>query len=785
MYPLFFIAKKNLKKKKGDVAVLFILIMLATLLLYVSISGLTGTNRVLDTAYENAHTADYLFITNSERESEIENVLLAQKEVEEYEKTECIFFSDGKYRKDKNVSESPLCIGAADDKRLISKLAGVSVNNIRYSDIYLPFYLKAAQNYKEGDDIFLTFDGKEYKFNVAGFVEDPIFATPLNISIYYMYISRAYMEDIMNENTSFKNSRCMQYKVRLKHGESSNDFDDKIMSVFTEEVQGINDVYNIGLNGELMKGGDALMSNISMGIILIFSALLILVALIIIRFSIHNFMELNLKNMGILQASGYTIRQLRTISVLEMGIIAFFGILAGNMLGILLSDVIGNFQGIMIGISWNQGFNLKISAFTAIITFIIITGVCGISSAVYGKVTVLDALRGGIHTHNFKKNYFPFEKSHLPYSIIMAGKNIMGEKLKNLSILCIMILLSFASCVGLNLYQNFVLATTDNLAKIVGAETGDVMLEGDDLERLGVEIENWDEIDNILYSNSINVKLINGKNHQTVLCDVWNEPAGLKNETIIRGRVPEFDNEIVLTTALADALNVDMGDVVYVESSGKKLDYVISGIDQKTGNMGLKSLMTMEGAKRLNGNISVSTLYLYTHNGVTYEEIQSKISNKFPEIRIINSEKLVAESAAGVKLGMAAICVIFVIITSFAVVMVEVLLVSSKIVKERKNYGINKALGYTTGRLICQTVINNMPIIVTGATLGAIISSFLMNPMMVLAFSFCKMEKISLDINPVWMIVAVIGIAVLAAAISFLSSLKISRIEPVKMLSEE
>lgn len=253
MYALFFIAWKNLKKKKAEAAVLFFLIMLAAVLLYVSISGLTGIDNVLDTAFENAHTADYLLITNSEKEDQIEEMFLSREEVEEYEKTECVYISDGKYRKNKKVNESQLCIGAADDKRLISKLPGVSVDDISYNDIFLPFYLKAAQNFKKGEEIFLTFGGREYGFTVAGFVEDPIFAAPLNINIYYMYISRERLEDIMDENEYFKQSRCMEYKVRLKSGEGSNDFDDKVAYVLNKEIHGINDTVNMGLNGEKMK----------------------------------------------------------------------------------------------------------------------------------------------------------------------------------------------------------------------------------------------------------------------------------------------------------------------------------------------------------------------------------------------------------------------------------------------------------------------------------------------------------------------------------------------------
>lgn len=202
------------------------------------------------------------------------------------------------------------------------------------------------------------------------------------------------------------------------------------MNIFRKKVSHSPAKVFSSINWNDMRAGGSAMSYMIMGIVLIFSVLLILVVLIIMRFSIRNFIERNLKNIGILQASGYTIKQLRVVSILEMGIIAFISCIAGIVLGVLGSSMIGDIEGMISGLSWNQNINVKVAILVVLLILLTVITAAQVSSRVYKKITVLDALRGGIHTHNFRKNFFPLEKSRLPLSIVLSGKEILGEKKK-------------------------------------------------------------------------------------------------------------------------------------------------------------------------------------------------------------------------------------------------------------------------------------------------------------------------------------------------------------------
>ena len=61
MYKLFFIAKNNMKKQKGDMITFVILTFISAFLMVNCFTVLTGLGKVLDTKYENMNGAEILF----------------------------------------------------------------------------------------------------------------------------------------------------------------------------------------------------------------------------------------------------------------------------------------------------------------------------------------------------------------------------------------------------------------------------------------------------------------------------------------------------------------------------------------------------------------------------------------------------------------------------------------------------------------------------------------------------------------------------------------------------
>lgn len=787
MYTLFFIAKNNMKKKKGNVFILFFLIMVSAMILYVSISVLTNLNTVLDQAHELFHGADFLYMAPQIEEDAVSEIIFNQDEVAEYQMTDAWSPQNSiTYRESKAAEKNEFLFifESTEDERTIGILPEDLAESMSYNSILLPYCMKANGSYQEGDAIYLTLGAHEYEFEVAGFVEDPLFSSPMNLSYYKCYLTEDYLKELAESEPSFNESHMFIYQVRLKEGADIQAFDDKILTELAKEVPELLNSNDLAVNWTMLKGGVGMLSQIFMAIMLVFSILLIVIALIIVRFHIRNFIEENMKNIGILEACGYTAKQLRASSILEMFCISVIGTIVGVIAGIMGGGFIGTIQASMIGLSWNQTFDISAAGLSIMLIMGMVLGVTFVISRIYSKITVLSALRGGIHTHNFRKNYLPFEKSVFSVPVTLGCKSVLQEKLKNLTVLFIIMLLSFTCCVGFFLYENFSKDTT-NLSKMVGIELGTAWINGEDLEPVGKELSELTSIDKLLYYNSYSVHLTNGENETTINCSFWSEPEALINEMIVEGRLPKYENEIVITTIVSEQLEVKVGDIIYVEGSGARVDYIVCGIDQKINNMGQKAMMTLEGAARLGGTSQVTSLYLYAKDGYTFGQLQSEVKAYNPAIELVDSEKQVADSMRSVTVGMQFVCIIFVIITVGVVTMVVMLLIKTRVVKERKNYGIQKALGFTTSQLISQTILTNLPVDFIGAVLGAIFASNLSNLLVTVCFAFCGIQKCELAISPFWLIITVLGIVAVAFLTAVLSAARIRKIEPVKLLQED
>ncbi|MCH5333395.1 MAG: ABC transporter permease [Agathobacter sp.] len=780
----FFIALNNLKKKRSEGAVIFFMAALLALLLYTGISVLSGMRQVLDDCRERTHTADYMYMADRKAE-EIEAILRAQPETAEYENGIVYnLFGVEYYKEGAEGAQMEFIIADADADRTIGLLEGYHSGALEKDGILLPYYLKSGEGLLEGDRFCLKIGDREYAFTVAGFVENPLMGTPLNISVYQVYVNHERMEEMAAESPLIAAAKCTEHRVRLREGESSADYDQKVSAILTRELPELSEsALGLGLNWELMSGGVSMMPTICMGIILLFSALLMIVTLIVIRFSIRNFMEMNLKNTGILQAAGYTSGQLMLSVVLEMGLLAVLSILVGVLLGMAGSSVIGGFQGRLMGLRWTKGVDVPAAFLTAFLILGIVLGVSLICSGCYRRITVLNALRSGIHTHNFKKNYFSLESCPMPLSLVLSAKNLMQEKGKNLSIGLIVMLLSFVCCVGFGMYETFV-RKPETFLKIAGIETGDLFVIGENLDAVGSELATWEEVEEVLHFNMATVTVENNGLSKELNCEVWRDPKAIHNELLIAGRHPEHDNEIVLSANVAKYLEAEAGDTIYVTGQGERLPYLVSGINQKMSEMGMRVLLSEDGMLRLNGANSFYGLYLYTKD-IPYNEISGKILARFPEVTCTDSEKQTEAVMRTVANGVAAVCVIFVTITVLVVVLVELLLIKTRLIRERKHMGICKGIGYTTAQLIAQTILLNLPVIAAGAVIGGLAGNRFMGPAVVLCLSFSGITKCEFTVPVHWIFLTVFGIVGVALTVSFLSAVRIRKIRPVEMLTEE
>lgn len=818
MYKLYFIAKNNMKRQKGDMITFFILTFIAAFLIFNCASTLLGMGNVMDERFEEINGAhELLFTGDTDAENECAKKAFEDNEhIIDYEATPCLgLYAEYRNKDDDDWQEYQFFMESFNQEKRIMKTldSDIDVNTLSDNDILVPYFLNSR--FHVGDTFQFRIEDKVYDFNVAGYVQDPYFASSINITIYYIYISQEMIDKLKDEHPQNVQA-YMVHKGIIDESElapvtsnvieyiySTND--DTEYYTTSELEQEITESYKdyiapyssaepdknytgfLAVNWQAMRGGAQFLPMIAMAVIFMFAVLILVIAIIIISFSIKNFIQRNMKNTGILEASGYTVGELRGALSVQIVMVAFIGAVLGVIAAVLTSAQFGSLVSQVLGLSWNQPVNYKMAVFTVIILSLLILLVSRGTSKVYKKVTVLDALRGGINAHNFKRNFFPLEKTFLPTPMVLSFKETFGEVGRNVLMLLIMIVLTLSALLGFGMMENFG-ADPDRILKIMGFEGGTILVEADEDAR--EELMVMDGVDNVLEQYGFEPVVSKGDKNQNVYTYAFKDMDKRLNMVLIKGRTAKHDNEIMITSGVADDFDVNVGDVLKITYADKSEDYIITGIDQRMERMGRDISMTFEGAAKLLP-VTPNIQYMITaKDGITYEELNDQVKKledegKINGVSTMDIAKNLTGTLATVNIAMKMLCIIISIITVLVVIFVEALVIRAKIVREWRSLGISKALGMTSGQLILQIMMSNVPVILAGTVIGALLSESFGSNVCIASFSLFGIRQVAFSISPIWQIITIIGILVVALFTAGLFGLRIRSLQPVTMITEE
>ena len=802
MYKLFKIAKDNMKKQKGDMVTFLLLTLIASFLIFDGMSAVIGMNKVMDSKFDEIH-GPHVILFNHDTEAEVKSAKKAFTENEhilEYEMTPAVTINcEYRNKKDTEFLQYKFIAESFNEEVKISDLA-IPDKDLGKYDILLPLNMKG--NFAEEDTIQLKLGDDIYDFKVAGYLEDPYFCSTMNLTIFSVNMSSEII-DVMAENHPTQVIKSNMHKGRIDDTEfdtySTMDLEKDISDAYKEEIavySKMNPEENytdyLLANWQMMRGGSQFLPQLTMILIIVFAVMIMIIAIVIISFSIKNFIQKNMKNTGILEASGYTVRELRTAMVIQVVLVAGIGSVLGVVLGILTFGGFGVVVTSLLGLSMDQPVNW----FVAVASLILVTGMVAfaalIISRIYKKISVLDALRGGINAHNFRRNHFSFEKTPLPVSLILSLKDSVGNAGRNAIMVFIAAILAISTLIGFGMYDNFG-KSPDVLVKMMGFEMPTATIVDDDNSsdygKMVKGLKNLNGVEKVFAQTSFEPTAIAGDKEQTIFTYAVDDMDQTVNTSIIEGRAQETENEIMITLGVANDMGLKVGDVITVKFADEQADYLIVGINQRVERMGRTLYMTVEGADRLiPGDVSCQ-YYVYGKEGISFSDIESEVKLFAEEedlsLTLTDSQKMMEGTLNSLVIAMKMLCIIILVITLLVVVFVESLVIRAKISREWRGMGISKAMGQTSRELIVQIMLSNIPAILAGTLIGVLFAEAAGSGIIKTAFSLFAVKSIPFNISFIYMIITILGIITIAILTSGFAGLKVNGLKPVEMITED
>ena len=801
MYRLFVIAKNNMKKQKGDMVTFLVLTFVSAFLLFDCISAIIGIGKVMDDCFI-ATNAPHVIFSCSDEDATVktaDKVFQEEERFVEYERTPFVTLT-AKYRKkgEREFGTYEFYAERFDEETEILNQKR-PVNRLGRDEIILPYNMKS--NYAIGDILQMKFDDEIYDLKVVGYTENPYLCSTICITIYSVIMDGEMLDEMLDAHPIYVTEGYM-YKGIADESRINKDFTlaelgDQVCKNFMEEGEKYSDEgkvdFSLEVDWDSVKGGSELSPLMFIAIVFVFSMLIMSIALVIITFSIRNFIRKNMKNTGILEACGYTVRELRFAVALQMAVVSFIGSLSGAMLALFTFTPFGSLISVVLGLYWNQPIDVKTAVITVLGIVTLVLAVSFIASAGYKKVSVLDALRGGVSTHNYRKNVFPFDKTALPVPVVFALKDTFGAIGGSILVALMVMFLDVATNVGFGLYENF--ATDPELFyRVFAMEVPNVYVadndNGTDYEEMEAFIQETDGVEKVMAMSMFSLTAVKGDHEMALTASAYDDLNKLEYVTLVEGRLPENDNELMIASGAAKDMDLGVGDVVGIKSGDEEVDFIIVGINQQLQNMGRGVSMTIEGANKvLTGGKIEPYYYVYSEPGTTYEKLSKDLySNADDEgfdITTLDYESVILDTVGSVFMIMKMICVLIVVITSFVVIFVESLIVRAKISREWRGMGVSKAIGQTTGGLVLQIMLSNIPTIFLGTLLGSMVSKRIGRMALEVMFSLFEMKNMQFSLSPIYMILTMAGIILVAMATSGFEGMKVKKLIPVEMITEE
>lgn len=523
-----------------------------------------------------------------------------------------------------------------------------------------------------------------------------------------------------------------------------------------------------------------ILTNIFSGILVAFVLLLLVVAIIVIGHSISSSIEMNYVNIGVLKAIGTSQSYLRLVFILQYGIAAFLGAVAGVPVAIPVVHLVNGMTLSVTGLNVSDQIALAECVVSLGLMLLLIILYVIYKLRKLRKIKPVRALAGGRDEVYFSSRVqLGIHKRGLGFwlamrQLISNAKQYIGAVIITMLLVFFLIMVSGMSSWmgedGAALSSFFDCFQTD---LDIGYIDDSIQPEVED------KINEISKIETSFHETSRYLNLDN----YNMFCFICEKPD--QYSTVLQGRTCLYDNEVMVTKFVAKDLELKIGDTVTITTGSHTADYIISGFYQCANDMGSNFAMSEDGYERLVEKEldNYSTLYRIADSDKAtqiqemltkqYEKNQLKasVSNEFNEI----------DSIVSAVQGISTLIYIISLVFVFVIIVMQ----CSKIfVREQTDFGIYKAQGFSTGMLRHQFAIRFAIIAAIGSMLGVVMDFLLSGYMMKLLFSFMGISEAPTNSTLDMYLIPIGFMVIFFYLFAYLLSYKLKKVQPRNLITE-
>ncbi|MBR5089412.1 MAG: ABC transporter permease [Ruminiclostridium sp.] len=720
------ILKKDLKRKKTMNVIVLLFVILSAMFAASSVNNIIAVTTGIDYYFDKAGMTDYFIITLDSGSTGLEKLLDNEASVTDYRRERSIFADRTNFTRNGETLadyDRAAFIMPVDNAKLnyFDKNNGV-ITEVERGKVYISGNVPGISGISEGDRFTIRVGNTEREFEYAGYAKDALLGSAFMGNSRFILNREDY--EVIAADERAKLSEGSIYYINVSDIKTAE-------KAFSET------------GGGLFSGNSGtvrltyVMSMIVAALLMIVSICLILVAFVVLRFTIRFTLEEEFREIGVMKAIGIKNGQIRGLYLVK-----YLGIaVVGAVIGFFCSIPFGNM--LLASVSETMVLGSENSAVIALLCCGAVVGIimlfCWGSTRKVKKLSPIDAVRSGQTGERFrKKSIMHLGKSRLGTTGFLALNDVLSSKKQygiitavfSILLLLVMILANTANTLN-----------SDKLLFLLGTTKSDVYitLTNDVMEAMGDPAATDEKIKDSL-SRLEKTLADNGMPGKTHVERMYNVPMsfGEQKSSVVfqfcpqtkasdyvyeKGTAPIHADEIALSSPIAEQFGVDIGDTVTLLVNGEEKKCIITALFQSFGQLG--KIGRLHESFDTNGLLLSSTYSFQIDfddhpDGAEIERRIEKLKSIYDTDKVLDSAGFVKDSTGSADI-IKAVKDMILIITLIIIVLIAVLMERSFISREKSEIALMKAVGFNNGSVIAHHALRFGIVAVLSSLLAAVL----------------------------------------------------------------
>lgn len=789
------ILKKDLVKKKTMNVIMLLFIILASMFMGSSVNNFAVSTTAVNHFFEVANTADIIAIIAGDEKTfeQTDQFLESCDKIRSYGKDLVIMGADNKLF---DANGEKLNYGNSDMRiyftkkpqkySLIFNTDGKPIE-IKDNEIAVPNIFAENTGTKLGDKLIMKFDGFKKEYTIRAITKDAGFGTTLGGTT----------RIVMSDNDYEEINSYFSVKVAIYHINSDNITE--ATKAISENIDGLKTT----ITRDLFK--ICYIFDVMLAIIMLtVSLLLLLIAFMILRFTIIFTLEDDFKQIGVLKALGLRNRSIRGLYLSKYFALALIGSTLGCIGSIPFGSLLNSSLSNNIIITGTEQF-LWINLLCAVFVIIVVVLFCYGCTGKLNRFSAVEAIRCGSKGESYSSiSKIKLEKRRkISVPFAMALNDVLGNIRRYL-----VITVTFFICLLLLILPMIAVETMknpDSTLKLLGMCTDcvyvylpdkELVLHGD-REYLEDYLKNMEDK---LRSNGmeatvstsafISVKMeypnANGTYAINAVMDL-NSPESTYQATA--GTLPQNQNEFAMSEKALEEFGGKIGDTYKVTIGKESYDLLLTCTYNNMNNIGKTIHIQRDLDVDFSQLSALNPASIFYHGNLTEEQFNSayeRTKKLFSDTTVYNETEY-AEAFMGTYIDMFKnVELIATLIVSAVVFLISLLVTRSFIARAIGETALLKSIGFTPYSIRKRHILRIAICLAAATLLMYIVSVPISKAVISLAFSLFGAAGTDAAINPlyVYLIHPAMVLTVIIIAGS-LGTIRINKVEPKEVNSIE